>query len=294
MKCVVTRRQFLCGAGAAAAGTCLGVRLDEAPLVRFGVFTDAHYKVGNASSTHVYGGAMERVRACVAVMNTRRPDFMIELGDFKDTNAVGVAGRDDALGYLEEIEAEYAMFDGQHYHVIGNHDTDSLTKSEVLGVFAGSATAGRAYYSFEVNGVRFIVLDTNYMGEAEGDSYSAYNWANAPTTPYLSAVQLGWLDAQLASAAGHCIVFSHHRLDSQGGITKIVNHEKVGQIFRRRRNVKAVFCGHDHAGATLLENGVYHHCCRALGQNAADNPNRFFEVSIYPSGGISVLGFTMI
>lgn len=289
-----TRRQFLCGAGAVAAGACLGGALDEAPLVRFGVFTDAHYKEGAASNGLAFGGALARVRACVEVMNARHPDFMIELGDFKDTNAAGVAGRAAALGFLEAIEAEYARFDGPRYHAIGNHDTDSLTKAEVLGAFAGSATAGRAYYSFDVNGVRFIVLDTNYMGEAEGDSYSANNWANANTTPYLSAVQLDWLDAQLASAVGPCIVFSHHRLDSQGGVNKIVNHEKVGRIFRRRRNVKAVFCGHDHAGATLLENGVYHHCCRALGQNAADNPNRFFEVSYCPSGGISVLGFTTV
>ena len=287
----ISRRSFILGAGA-AAGMAFAEGLAERPLVRFGVFTDAHYKEGSASSGLVFGGARERVRTCVDVMNVRRPDFMIELGDFKDTNVRGAAGRDAALGFLETIEAEYARFNGTRYHVIGNHDTDSLTKSEVLGAFAGSATAGRAYYSFDVNGVRFIVLDTNYMGEAESDSYSAYNWLNAATTPYLSAMQLDWLDAQLVSATGPCIVFSHHRLDSAGGVNKIVNYEKVGRIFRRRGNVKAVFCGHDHAGATLLENGVYHHCCRSLGQNASDHPNRFFEVSYYPSSGISVLGFT--
>ena len=287
----ISRRSFLHGVGA-AAGMAFADGFAERPLVRFGVFTDAHYRDGAASDSLVYGGALGRVRKCVDVINARRPDFMIELGDFKDTNVRGAAGRDAALGFLETIEAEYARFAGPRYHVIGNHDTDSLTKEEVLGVFADAATAGRAHYAFDVNGVRFIVLDTNYMGEAESDSYSVFNWENAMATPYFPALQLDWLDAQLASAPGPCIVFSHHRLDSQGDITKIVNHAKVGAIFNRRRNVKAVFCGHDHAGATLLENGVYHHCCRALGQNAADNPNRFFEVSYYPSGAFSVLGFT--
>jgi len=288
---VISRRSFLLGVGA-AAGVVFADGFAERPLVRFGVFTDAHYKEGSASNGLAFGGVQGRVRTCVNVMNARRPDFMIELGDFKDTNERGAAGRNAALGFLETIEAEYARFDGPRYHAIGNHDTDSLTKDEVLGVFLSAATAGRAHYAFDVNGVRLIVLDTNYMGEAESDSYSVLNWANAMTTPYLSALQLDWLDAQLASAAGPCIVFSHHRLDSAGGVNKIVNHEKVGRIFRRRGNVKAVFCGHDHAGATLLENGVYHHCCRSLGQDASDNPNRFFEVSYYPSGAISVLGFT--
>ncbi len=92
--------------------------LAERPLVRFGVFTDAHYKEGSASSGLVFGGARERVRTCVDVMNVRRPDFMIELGDFKDTNVRGAAGRDAALGFLETIEAEYARFNGTRLSLI--------------------------------------------------------------------------------------------------------------------------------------------------------------------------------
>ena len=237
----ISRRGFIAGAG--AAGVCLGGDVfGETPLVRFGIFTDAHYKDAVAASGLVYGGALARVRACAAAMNARRPDFTIELGDFGDTDSPGSAGHDRALGFLRAVEAEYAAFSGPRYHAIGNHDTGSLTKAEILGVFSqsGAATPG-AYYSFTVNGVKFIVLDTNYMGEAESDSYGVYNWGGAQQTPYLSAVQLEWLDAQLAAATGHCIVFAHHRMDAQGRAqdvkTSIVNHGKTGEIFRRRGNV---------------------------------------------------------
>ena len=98
------------------------------------------------------------MRQAVDAFNTCGLDFAIELGDLKD---MGVKpDRDETLGFLDAIEAEFVRFDGPRYHVLGNHDMDCLSKADFLAHTANHGAAyGKERYSFEVGGVRFIVLD---------------------------------------------------------------------------------------------------------------------------------------
>ena len=114
-----TRRFFIKGLGAFAAVPlfgCAGARAaGEKPLVRFGLVTDCHYAdipyarrpwpVGDAS----YRESAAKLDECVAVMNREHPDFLVELGDFKDLGP----DKTSTAGYLEKIENVFAGFRGE-------------------------------------------------------------------------------------------------------------------------------------------------------------------------------------
>ena len=85
---------------------------------------------------------------------------MIELGDLKDMGDIPERGQ--TLSFLDEIEAKFQTFDGPVYHVLGNHDMDSISKSEFLAHTSNYGSAkGKPYYSFVRNQIKFIVLDGN-------------------------------------------------------------------------------------------------------------------------------------
>ena len=68
--------------------------------------------------------------------------------------------RGQTLSFLDEIEAKFQTFDGPVYHVLGNHDMDSISKSEFLAHTSNYGSAkGKPYYSFVRNQIKFIVLD---------------------------------------------------------------------------------------------------------------------------------------
>src|SRR5690606_30087072 len=89
----------------------------------------------------------KRLQAFVDAMNVARPDFIIQLGDFcvpKPANQV--------------IMDIWNQFTGSKYHVIGNHDNDGgFSHDEVVQFW----NAADKYYSFDLNGYHFIILNGN-------------------------------------------------------------------------------------------------------------------------------------
>ena len=88
-----SRRLFIEGFGTFAAvglAGCATAQRRERPVVRFGIVTDCHYAkipyakrrcpVGDAA----YSESAAKLAEFVVVMNREKPDFAIELGDFKD------------------------------------------------------------------------------------------------------------------------------------------------------------------------------------------------------------------
>jgi hypothetical protein len=53
-------------------------------------------------------------------------DFLVELGDFKDEDDPSVEV--NTISYLQAMEAVFGQFRGPIYHVLGNHDMDSISK----------------------------------------------------------------------------------------------------------------------------------------------------------------------
>jgi len=93
-----------------------------------------------------YRESMAKMAECVAFMNDRKVDFLVEVGDFKD-EGTPVLER-DTLKYLEDIERIFGRFDGKRYHVLGNHDLDSISKEQFLSRVENTGVAtGSKYYS---------------------------------------------------------------------------------------------------------------------------------------------------
>ena len=105
---------------------------------------------------------------------TDKPDFVVELGDFIDA-ADSVEAEQ---GYLQQISKVFDTIPGPKHYVLGNHCVDMLTKDEFL---AGIGTK-ESFYSFDVGGFHFVVLDSCFRsdGKPYGRKNSTWTDANIP------------------------------------------------------------------------------------------------------------------
>ena len=290
MEC--SRRFFIEGIGAFSAialAGCKSPKKGELPLMRFGLVTDCHYAdIPYAKREHPIGDAayretLAKLRECVAVMDSERPSFLIELGDFKDE------GPDKAstIEYLDKVEAVFSQFSGPRYHVLGNHDLDLLDKKEFLARIKNyGQDEAQAHYSFDVSGIRFIVLDACYNSKLEDYAPGNWEWTDANVPP----PQLAWLEEELASAPGQVVVFGHQCLDSNADTRhQVRNAADVRAILEKSGKVNAVFTGHQHSGLVSCVNGITYYSLRAMVLNSGENG--YAVADIYPSGAIAVTGF---
>ena len=279
-------------------------------VVRFGVVTDLHCadldtadhtKFVPVAGKVYYRESLGKLEKAVAALNASAVDFVIELGDFKDLTK----NRASTLPILDRAEAAFAKFNGPRYHVLGNHDMDCLTKAEFFAhVKNCDAASGRhvnptnGYYSLVKNGVTFIVLDACYTKDGAdytGNPTANWNWYEAKVPD----AELAWLDATLKAAPGPAVVFCHQRLDPNAWCADnpklthaVINAADVRAVLEKSRKVRAVFTGHEHTGGVCKLNGITYHSLVAMVINGpADKTNSFAEVSVHPSGDVSVTEF---
>ena len=276
------RREFLCLGAAGVLAGCRS-RADSAPLVRFGMVADLHYADIDTVGSRFYRDARRRLREAVDAFNAHGLDFAIELGDFKDD----AGGRDRTIACLDEIEAEFARFNGPRYHVAGNHDFDCLTPGEFLSRTPNAGTVRKTgHYSFEHGGVKFVVLDACY-----DSSMRHYDRCNPWTDSNMPPEELAWFERELASADGHVVVFCHQRLDESAEPRHLVrNAAAVRRLVEASGKVRAVLTGHQHWGGACVVNGIPYYTLKALVVGVDAGANSFAEVAVHPSGAISVIG----
>ena len=199
-----------------------------APL-RFGICADLHQDV-------MHDGP-ERLQAFINDMNDKKVDFIIQMGDFCRP-----------YDYNKIILDIWKQFKGPDFHVIGNHDTDGgFTRDQVVEYWGAKAK----YYSFDLKGYHFIVLDGN-----EGEPTPARKY---PST--FSKTQLLWLEKDLDNTRLPVMVFVHQGLDNDAGVE---NGMKVRYILEqankknRAGKVHLVFSGHHHCDYYNNINGIHY------------------------------------
>lgn len=135
--------------------------------------TDTHYADRPKRGTRHDRDSLAKMTEWVALMNRQKVDFLIELGDLKDeSNPATEAG---TLKFLQRTEAVFGRFKGPRYHVLGNHDVDSISKEQFLDRVENTGIGKeRSYYSFDSKGVHFVVLDADYT--ANGTDYDRGNF----------------------------------------------------------------------------------------------------------------------
>jgi predicted phosphodiesterase len=255
------------------------------PLARFGVVTDLHSADIDPAGVKTYRDSAAKLAACVKVMNGERVQFLLELGDFKDQDTPPVEAR--TRGFLRTIESVMAGFEGPRYHVIGNHDTDSLSKAQFLEATSNTGIAPAATrYTFMAGGVRFVVLDADHRRDGSDYDHGNFEWSDSN----IDALQVEWLAKTLADSVEPAIVLVHQQLNGMGSYC-VKNAPDVRQTIEASGKVIAVLQGHRHEGAYSEINGVPYFTFKGAVEGAGTANNAFSIVEVLPDLGLRVTGY---
>lgn len=249
-----------------------------AKRVKFGVFADAH--------ADIMHDVEERLKVFLDACRKEDVDFIIQLGDFcypdKDRKyvckeecvPVNTKNATTHKSYInkEGIIFAYKNFEKPSYHVIGNHDCDLCSKEQILAYYG---VEGSPYYSFDVGGFHFVVLDNNnYVINGIEYSYANGNYFDESYRekkpfPYVPKAQLEWLKADLAKTKNPTIVFTHYSLDyaNKEGVSKDVqeNAEKLEEIMKNSPcGVYMSFYGHTHTEDLYRSGKIWHYAVNSL------------------------------
>ena len=242
------RREFIVKLSAGLG--CLALNLSckgggnsaGAGKVCFGIISDVHQDL--------QADAARRLQQFIDAANERKPDFIVQLGDLSHGDG------------LEKIKQIWEQFPGKRYSVLGNHDTDHATKATVTQGLDMPAN----YYSYDLGGVHFVVLDLNYfLKEGQYLDYDHGNYYQATMgvdRDMISPEELEWLRQDLAATDKPTIVFSHQGLNDTWQGNACPNRKEVRALFREaNRNgqkVIACFCGHHHVDEYEEIEGVHY------------------------------------
>jgi len=252
--------------------------------VRFGVVTDCHYADVDPAGTRFYRQSLDKLAECVDRMNAEKVDFLIELGDFKDQGRPPVER--DTLAYLQNAEAVLRRFDVPTYHVLGNHDVDSICKSQFLACVTNTGVnRERSYYSFDVEGLHCIVLDANYRSDGVDYDHGDFDWTDAN----IPAGELEWLRKDLAAAPGPAVSFIHQLLDGTDSVS-VRNAQQVRTILEESGKVQVVFQGHHHEGRYNRIKGIHYYTLRAVVEGQGADRNSYAIVEVADDPPIRILG----
>lgn len=266
---------FLVGA---AATTNLRGAEEQPRKTRVGLVTDLHYADKPTKGTRHYRDTLGKLAEAAEHLTTDKPDFVVELGDFIDA-ADSVATEQD---YLRRVSEVFNTIPATKHYVLGNHCVDTLTKEE----FLSGVGKQESFYSFDVGGVHFVVLDACFRsdGEPYGRKNSVWTDANVPRH------ELDWLKADLKATDRPVIVFAHQRLD-EAGKHAVKNAAAVRTIFESSGNVSAVFQGHSHKNDHQEIAGIHYATLVALVEGAGPENNGYSLLDVLADGTIRVTGF---
>jgi len=241
----LTRRTLLqSGAGFVASAALADI---SPQVVRFGMLADIHH--------NRMPDAQTRLEAFLAAAATRELDFLIQLGDFCD-------------GYAAQLTPEQKRFVDTwhqvrtpHYNVLGNHEMDRGSKRQIMGVLE----MPRNYYSFDVRGIHFVVLDCMHV--LEGGKTVDYLEGNyfkhtEDEINHVDPEQLEWLAADLKTTNKPTLVFTHPCINGfwyQGAEkTRAAVRGLFSQVNREAgwNKVAACFSGHHHVDDLSQFGGV--------------------------------------
>lgn len=287
----VARRDFLKSSGLIVAGIFSGPGFaviagsSDKPQLRFGMVTDAHYADAAARGERHYRESLAKMSECVRLMNVQKVDLLIELGDFKDQGEP--VQENNTLQYLKTIETAFGKFRGPRYHVLGNHDMDSISKNQFQSRIKNTGIPRwSTYYSFDVKGFHGVVLDANYKADGSDYDHGNFDW----TDSNIPAEELSWLRRDLTSTALPVIVFVHQQLDGDDDHC-VKNAARVRQILQESNRVLAVFQGHKHAGQYSYVENIHYYTLKAMVTGSGMENNSYAIAEVHEDKSIVVTGY---
>ena len=227
-------------------------------ILQFGVIADCQYDAfcdeSNLPGNRYCVTTLRKLQNAVDELNQHDLDFVVNVGDLIDQR-------------FENFPAPLKVLLGARapvYHLVGNHDFCGPGHEYGLrpreDVFDAIGLKN-PYYSWQQNGWKFIVLDTNETGtiewmpgtpEYEEGAKVLLEMKEAgannarPWNGGLSEGQFAWLEKELQTELP-IIVFGHHPISPDYG-GNCLNYERVRDVLQKAPQVQAYFCGHEHAG----------------------------------------------
>lgn len=260
--------------------------------LRFGIVTDPHYAERPPQNNRYYRDSLAKISECVELMNEQDVDFLIELGDLKDESVTPMES--ETLNFLHTIERALQRFNGPIYHVLGNHDHDSISKQQFLdGISNHGFRKATNYYSFDKKGFHFVVLDANYMADGTPYDRGNFDWRDV----HIPVEQLNWLQKDLQkNGKKPTVVFVHQQLDSVAfesphRVHCPNNADETRSILEEAGNVIAVFQGHYHSGSLNKINDIYYYTLKAVVEGSGPENNNYAIVEIADDGVIRLRGY---
>jgi 3',5'-cyclic AMP phosphodiesterase CpdA len=198
--------------------------------IKFGAIADVH--------NDLIPDGLTRLEAFIQDASQRDLDFIIQLGDF-------CIPRAENRSFMEAFDA----YPGEKHHVLGNHDMDlGFTREQAVEFWSMKAR----YYSFDRQGVHFVILDGNDPNPQPFEGYHRY----------IGQEQLQWLKNDLEQTTDPTVIFSHQTLENEDG--GVANMTEVRELLERinqkagHTKVIACLCGHHHTDYHTQINGIYY------------------------------------
>ncbi|MED1953986.1 metallophosphoesterase family protein [Brevibacillus centrosporus] len=165
-------------------------------------------------------------------------DLHISLGDLRHE------------GHPEELEFVFDSMESSgrpFIHVLGNHDTLSLPKTEILTI-----TGQQQYHAIDMEEVMLLFIDTTKeMNEDD--------WGGE-----MDEEQLQWLQSQLETSGDKPVfIFAHHPVYAT---TARSTHEKgsihpdinMKEVLKKKEGYGFYFCGHNHVNSIVQQEGWHY------------------------------------
>ncbi|MFO7726086.1 MAG: metallophosphoesterase [Oceanipulchritudo sp.] len=252
---------------------------------RFGMLTDLHYAERDPWTTRFYRQSLEKMRSCVRFMNTQELEFLVELGDLKDESTE--PSEAETLTFLRDIEAAFAGFSGPRYHVLGNHDIDSISKDQFQeNVQNTGISRERTWYSFNRGGLHFVTLDANFRKDGIPYDRGNFSWRD----PNIPSSELEWLRRDLEENTLPTIVFCHQLL-TDASPHCVINAAEVRSILESSGNVLAAFHGHKHEGDYAFINGIHYYTLEAVVEGSGPENSAYAVVEVLRDHSLVVTGY---
>ncbi|WP_411502273.1 metallophosphoesterase family protein [Brevibacillus centrosporus] len=153
-------------------------------------------------------------------------------------------------GHPEELDFVFDSMESSgrpFIHVLGNHDTLSLPKTEILTI-----TGQQRYHAIDMEEVMLLFIDTTKeMNEDD--------WGGE-----MDEEQLQWLQSQLETSGDKPVfIFAHHPVyattarstNEKGSIHPDIN---IKEVLKKKEGYGFYFCGHNHVNSIVQQDGWHY------------------------------------
>jgi len=249
-------------------------------VVRVGLVTDLHYADKPPVGSRHYRETISKLKEAENRFRRDQPDFVVFHGDLIDSGN----SLDQEKTHLQTVVKAISTIPFPKHYVLGNHCVDQLKKVE----FLQGVGQKDSYYSFDLNGYHFVVLDSCFKSDGTPYGRRNFKWtdANVPEP------ELQWLQDDLKKTTHPTIVFAHQPLDLKDTDAHAVkNSAVVRKVLENSHKVTAVFQGHSHRNHYSEIAGIHYCTMVAMVEGSGLANNGFSMLDGFEDGSLLLNGF---